>query len=217
MVSEELIPIIQEKFSKGQRRADIKEDLLYAGYLEKDIDDTIAHIQHTVLKQLPVIASIYKIIDDFESKTNLATPKMTALLMIVCVICLVVLAGGMYFIFDPLGTRSAARDTQRSTDEAVLQKAITAYYQKNYRYPDSLNNLVPEFLQSLPHDPGSGAEYSYKPVDVNNNYQLCITYEDQLPQCVSAMPISNDIPLIPTATPVPQFEPQTASGAGKIQ
>ena len=213
MVTDELVAIIQEKFKKGQRRNEIKEDLMYEGYPEEDIDDTISHIQHTALKQLPLISSIYQLIDDFESKPNLTTPKMTAVLMIACVAVLLLLAGGLYVLFDPLGTRSAARDAQRAEDSVTLQKAIDAYYKKNYQYPNSLNNLVPEFLPTVPHDPQSGTSYSYKAIDGSTNYQLCIAYEVQIPQCVNAKPVINGIPVIPTATPIPPFVPQSASGA----
>jgi len=213
MVSEELISYIKDRFKHGKRRSEIKEELLTAGVDEEDIDTAITKIQHDVIKQLPGISWIYKQIEHLESKHNLATPRMTALLMGCCIVFLLVFAGGLYLIFDPLGAGSAARDVKRQADETVIQNALTAYYQKAQQYPQNLDLLVPTYLTSLPDDPQSGAEYSYQPLANNTDYKLCITFEQQQIQCVSAAPAENAIPLVPTETPVPSFVPRPASSS----
>ncbi len=216
MGKDEFQALIKEKFRQGKRRNEIKEDLMFQGYPEEDIDEAIKQIQHDVIKHLPGIASIYNVIESFEKKANLSTARMTVLLMILCVAFLFFVASGLYFIFDPLGTRSTARDAERQSDAAKLQTALGYYYQQYQHYPDGLSKLAPEFLSNLPRDPQSGAGYSYKPLDGNTNYELCTAYESQPPQCVNASESSSAIPAVPTTTPDVPFVPQSASSSGGV-
>ncbi len=214
MVSDELITIIQDKFKEGKGRNEIKDALWQDGYSEEDIAAAIAKIQHDAMKQLPGIAWIYRIIDDIEARVNLATPHMTVIIMVACIGLVLLMAAGLYIIFDPLGTQSTARDTQRQADITQLQNALSAYYQENQHYPTSLNQLVPGFLTIIPKDPQKGTTYAYHTIERAGNYTMCVFYESQPTQCVSAKPATGDIPVVPTATPLPSFVPQSATGSG---
>ncbi len=214
MVNEELITDIQERFRQGQRRAEIKEDLMEQGYDEDDIDDTIAKIQRGVLKQLPGISWIYRHVEHFESRTNAVSFRTTVLLMIACVVLLLLTAGALYLFFDPLGTGAIGRDVKRQSDATIIENGLTQYFQKNHQYPNILDEMVPGTLSDIPRDPKSGSEYQYQPVDNidnNSNYNLCIAYEQQQQQCFNASPVGLDIPVIPTGTPIPAFVPQSAT------
>src|SRR5258708_92554 len=133
MVIHELISDIKDRFRRGQRRNEIKEDLIEQGYEEDDIDATIAKIQHDAIKQLPGISWIYGHVEHFESKPNAASLRTTAFLMIVCFIVLLLLAGALYLFFDPLGTRSVGRDVKRQSDATIIENGLTQYFQKNQR------------------------------------------------------------------------------------
>lgn len=213
MANDELESIIREKFKNGERRSEIKEDLLEAGYYEDEIEDTITQIQHDAIKQLPILSSFYQLLEHFEKKSNLTTTRMTVVVMAICVGVLLLLAVSLYFIFDPLGTRSTARDAARASDLAKIQTSLGYYYQQYHKYPSSLNELTPTFLTVMPHDPQSGAPYSYKALDGNTNYQLCTLFELQSQQCVNALPASSSIPVVSTPTPIQTFVPQKASSA----
>jgi|SRR6266404_3534705 len=213
MVNGELITDIQERFRQGQRRAEIKEDLMEQGYDEDDIDDTIAKIQHDVIKQLPGISWIYRHVEHFESRTNAVSLRTTVLFMIACVVFLLLTAGALYLFFDPLGTGATGRDVKRQSDATIIENGLTQYFQKNHQYPNILDEMVPGTLSDIPRDPKSGNEYQYQPLDNNGNYNLCIAYEQQQQQCVNATPVSLDIPIIPTDTPMPAFVPQSATGS----
>ena len=217
MVSDELITTVRNKFKEGKRRKEIKDDLWQEGYSEADIDSAIEEIQHDAIRQLPGIAWIYKLIDDFESKTFLAAPHMVAIIMVCCVGLLIIMAISLYIIFDPLGTQATSRDTKRQADITQLQNALNAYYEERQQYPSSLNQLVPDFLSTVPDDPSTGTSYQYHMNNSGVNYTLCISFELQPQQCVSAKPASVSIPVIPTETPIPSFVPQSASGMGKAQ
>ena len=138
MVIDELIEEIQERFRKGQRRHEIKEDLMSEGYDEDDIEDTIAKIQHDVIKQLPGISWIYQRIEHFESKPNAASPQNDSS-SDDCLFCIShILAGVLYFYCDPFGTRSGDRDVKRQSDATIIENGLGQYFQKNSRYPDKL-------------------------------------------------------------------------------
>ena len=210
MVIDELIEDIRERFRKGQHRREIKEDLMEQGYEEDDIEDTIEQIQHDVFRQLPGISWIYERIDHFESKPSAASPLTTLFLMVGCIVFLIILAGALYFIVDPLGSRADGRDVKRQSDETIIQNGLGQYFQKNNKYPDKLDDLVPGSLSDIPRDPQTSQEYSYQQTDNNQNYKLCIVFEQSQQQCVTAPDISA-IPVVPTDTPIPVFTPQTAS------
>jgi len=212
MVTDELIALVKEKFLHGERRNEIKEDLISLGFEEEDIDAAVAKIQHDAIKQLPGISWIYHHLEHFESKPNSASPRMTVFLMVACFAFLLLLAGALYLFFDPLGTQSTSRDVRRQSDQTIIENGLTAYFQKNQQYPKTLDDLVPNTLTDIPHDPQTGAEYSYQPLDNKENYKLCISFEQLQTQCVNAQPVTSVIPVIPTETPVPTFTPQSATG-----
>lgn len=52
-------------------------------------------------------------------------------------------------------------DTTRTNDLKGLKKQLEAYYQSKGYYPQSLNNLVPNFIGRVPVDPETGDQYYY--------------------------------------------------------
>ena len=211
MVTNELISDIRNRFLKGQRRYEIKEELIEEGYDEDDIDDAISHIQYDAIKQLPVLSWIYKRVEHYESKPGSTTPKITVFIMLGCFAFLFIFAGALYLFFDPLGTSSKARDVTRQADQTDIQNALTEYYQKNQMYPKTLSTLAPGFIPSIPKDPQTGASYSYQLINGNTNYELCMTFEMQSRSCVSGTAESEAIPAVPTPTIEPTFVPQSAT------
>ena len=208
MISDELTAIVRNKFKEGKRRQEIKDELWQEGYSEEDIDKAISKIQHDAIRQLPGIAWFYKLIEDLETKTEFATPHMTVIVLVCCIGVLIIMAAVLYVIFDPLDTQATARDAKRQAEVTQLQNALNAYYQEHQQYPSSLIKLVPDLLQSLPKDPATGADFSYHTTDGTASYILCVSYELQPQQCLSANPPSA-IPIIPTDTPVPTFSPNS--------
>jgi len=124
---------------------------------------------------------------------------------------LLIVAGGLYVMFDPLGMQSSSRDTKRQADIIQMQNALSAYYQAKQQYPQSLSQLVPEFLSTLPQDPKSGTVYSYRAVESDSNYELCVTYELTQAKCLSGESMPAVIPVVPTVTSIPAFVPQSTS------
>lgn len=73
----------------------------------------------------------------------------------------------------PTVTDWAMRSTaaQVMTDQTRLACALERYYLKQNRYPEKLEQLVPEFLAKLPTDPLSGEPYRYMR-DENARYKI---------------------------------------------
>lgn len=188
MVNEELEAIIRAKFQEGLKRSEIRQSMLEQGYDEVELDKTLDHIQHDAIKQLPGITHMYQLIEHLENKTDHASPKIVASVLMGCFIVLLVIFGGLYYFLDPLGIQTADRDRQRETDVIKIRSAVDAYYIAKNSYPAKLDELVPEYMQSIPLDPKTGAFYAYRLINENKAYELCVTFETLPAQCLN--PIS---------------------------
>jgi hypothetical protein len=195
MVTEELITSIKNKFRDGERREDIKYALLQEGWEGVDIEAAISQIQRDALKQLPILSTFYAFIERMEAKTAHSSPKMTFAVLGGSFMVVLVIFWGLYLLFDPLGTKIGERDIQRETDVVKIRNGLNKYYTARFTYPQALNDLVPDFLQSIPRDPKTGAVYPYK-LQGESNYSLCINFESKTPQCVAAEPSSSSIPVV---------------------
>jgi len=71
-------------------------------------------------------------------------------------------------------------DILRLIETQVLQEALTQYQQKQGLFPEKLDQLVPDYLPSLPSDPVSGRQFDYLPADDYKDYNLIINF-DNLP------------------------------------
>jgi hypothetical protein len=196
MVNEALITEIKQRFQRSERREDIKEALIQEGYEEAEVETAISQIVHEALKQLPILAPFYRWMDHLEAKTAHATPKMTVIILGSCLGIVLLLFAGLYFLLDPLGSKVGERDKQRDTDVVKIRNALNKYYTSKYAYPTDLSQLSPDYIQTVPQDPSSGAAYSYHSSDGTNNYELCVMYEAKATKCVGASPDSSSIPVV---------------------
>jgi hypothetical protein len=195
MVTEELITIIKSKFRDGERREDIKYSLLQEGWEGVDIEAAIGQIQRDALKQLPILSTFYAFIERMEAKTAHSSPKMTFAVLGGSFMVVLLIFWGLFLMLDPLGTKIGERDIQRETDVVKIRNGLNKYYTARFTYPPALSDLVPDFLQSIPRDPKTGAEYPYK-LQGESNYSLCVNFESKTPQCLAAEPSSSSIPVV---------------------
>lgn len=192
MDNQELVAAIKEGFQEGKRREEIHAELLQKGWKEKDIDLAIYHIQREALKVVPGFSHFFAWYDDPKTKEKLTTPKATVLIMAACFGILIVLALIFNYFFDPFNSRATQRDKQREADLVIMREGINQYYTQHHLYPSSLADLQPGLIAHMPTDPSSGKAYAYTPEDNGNNYQLCIEFEVETPQCIYATPIKMD-------------------------
>lgn len=84
---------------------------------------------------------------------------------------------------------SQARDTQRKSDLSLLQTALSSYYDKLQKFPNSLDELlaVPEvwggrLINKLPSPPTSSEKYTYTLNTNKTDYTICATLENGDPE-----------------------------------
>lgn len=185
MENAELVALIKEKFSKGERREDISAELQNDGWDVGDIDLAITHIQHEALKQIPVVSWIIKKFEILEAKTANASPKLTIAVILGSIGVVIALAFILFTVFDPVGVKATERDGKRETDFIKLRLAIERYYGEKMQYPESLDVLGPSYIPSLPLDPKTGSPYQYRRTE-SGDYELCVSFETKNITCASS-------------------------------
>ncbi|MFW0862141.1 MAG: hypothetical protein ACKKL6_00990 [Candidatus Komeilibacteria bacterium] len=71
------------------------------------------------------------------------------------------------------------RDRQRLDDVASIRSALALYYQEMKAYPDIIDDLLENYLDTIPINPNPGGNsYIYVPQDSNQSYKLTFTLEE---------------------------------------
>jgi hypothetical protein len=74
-------------------------------------------------------------------------------------------------------TQSTSRDIVRGTTLSETQLALSTYYNLNGVYPYTVDELVPQYLYTVPVDPSTGEVLSYRALDNGEDYELCVIFE----------------------------------------
>lgn len=101
--------------------------------------------------------------------------------LITAFLFVVLLGGALLFVFL-LGSSlnldtPEARDAQRKADIVQIKLGATLYQDANGVYPAFLGDMVPEYLSSVPTDPGTGELYSYVMYADGIDYEVCTVLE----------------------------------------
>jgi general secretion pathway protein G len=81
-------------------------------------------------------------------------------------------------LFSYQTTNRKARDGRRQSDLEQIRTALEIYRSENSFYPNSLDQLVPDYSKSLPSDPRQPEyDYYYLPSGDNTDYELCAHLE----------------------------------------
>lgn len=81
---------------------------------------------------------------------------------------------------------SEVKDAARRADLAILENAIREFSAKNERAPDSLLELVPIYVGSVPVDPATNAPYPYKNTGANLTFYLQVAYDGGNIYCLTS-------------------------------
>ena len=95
------------------------------------------------------------------------------LLVVLAVIAL--LASGVLLMYSSVKAKS--RDGRRMVDIKSVANALELYYTRYAGYPQSLDNLVPDYISAVPRDPRNTAPYVYAYTLVNSNeysFSFCL-------------------------------------------
>ena len=67
------------------------------------------------------------------------------------------------------------QDQQRKNDIATINSALKSFFLKEKKAPDSLKELVPDYLGQMPSDPTTQKEYSYRPAGDKKSWTVAAT------------------------------------------
>jgi len=91
------------------------------------------------------------------------------LLLGIILLVMIVLAVYVFYLYKQGGTEYYNPPVQKTDDPkmqimndmTVLSGAVEAYYAKNLRYPDKLEQLKPEFIDKIPLETGTEKSFIY--------------------------------------------------------
>jgi hypothetical protein len=100
------------------------------------------------------------------------------------IILLVMIAIAVYFfyLYQQGGTQYYNPPVQKKddpkmqvlSDMTVLSQTVEAYYAKNLRYPDKLEQLKPEFIDKIPLESGTEKSFIYES-DALDRYRITVS------------------------------------------
>ncbi len=192
MAPQELINLVLQRFELGEKDTKIKESLLGDGWHEDEIDEAISKVKKTFLPQeSPEQETIQKSHLSFKEVLSDISPRGKYILLAGLVFFAIISFSVWNLILFP-GTNPEQRDLERSKVRSSLTNALNNYFNQNdYTYPNSLEELVPENIDTLPLDPKTRRPYDYT-VSENGNYKLCINYELKKVECIQTYYVKDD-------------------------
>jgi hypothetical protein len=98
------------------------------------------------------------------------------------VLVMVVVAVYVFYLYQQGGTQCYNPPVQKTddpkvqilSDMSVLSGAVEAYYAKNMRYPDKLEQLKPEFVDKIPLETGTEKSFIYES-DALDRYRITVS------------------------------------------
>ena len=180
MVSQDLVAAIDSSLSQGQSPEEVKDLLLSEGWSESAIDSVF---EERLKKKEPSPwerTPLYQAFLRLDKKSAKLPGRVVFGICMGLVFFVLVATFILYKITDPFNLNGVSRDAERDSVYAQLQAGLKRYYNVKNRYPASLSELVPDYIEYVPRDPRSNKSYDYSLVGTNN-YRFCIYFETKPP------------------------------------
>jgi hypothetical protein len=186
MVSQDLVAAIDSSLSQGQSPQEVKEFFLSEGWSESAIDsvfeERLKKKEPSPWERMPLYQAFLRL-----DKKSAALPRRVVFGICMGLVFFVLVASFiLYKIADPFNLNGVSRDAERDSVYAQLQAGLKRYYDDKKRYPNSLSELVPDYIEYVPRDPKSNKPYGYRLVGTND-YRFCIYFETKppSPDCIN--------------------------------
>jgi hypothetical protein len=103
-------------------------------------------------------------------------------LLVIILFVMIVIAVYVFYLYQKGGPehytppvkKADSPQVQVLNDMTVLSQAVEAYYVKNLRYPDKLEQLKPEFIDKIPLEPGAEKSFIYES-DELDRYRITVS------------------------------------------
>jgi len=107
--------------------------------------------------------------------------KLKILFGVIILVALLI-AGYLFYLYQKGGvenyrppvTKAESPKAQVLNDLTALSQAVDAYYAKNLKYPEKLEQLQPEFIDKIPLESKTGKPFIYES-DGKDQYQIGIS------------------------------------------
>jgi hypothetical protein len=100
----------------------------------------------------------------------------------IILLVIIVIAAYVFYLYQQGGTEHynppvQEKDVPRKqivSDMTVLSGAVEAYWAKNLKYPDKLEQLIPEFIEKIPSDAGTEKTFIYESNE-SDRYRITVS------------------------------------------
>ena len=108
--------------------------------------------------------------------------KVLKIVLGMVLILVIVIAGYVFYLYQKGGTDNyipPAKETlspqvQLQSDLTALSRAMEAYWAKNLKYPDKLEQLKPEFVEKIPLEADTYKPFIYE-TDGMDHYRITVS------------------------------------------
>lgn len=141
-----------------------------------------------------------------------ASPRSKIIFWIVLALSTLVVVGTIFTAFGAYHyITSASTDSVKLQQTENIRGALDEFYSNKGYYPASLNELLPEFIRSIPNDPDTKMPYKYTQDRDGQEYSLCTSFAKttfQQSNCMHSRHATMKInPPSPTSLVLPTMNP----------
>ena len=171
----------------GTAKENIKKSLAASGWAQPDIQAAFSTVVSEPVKKRGVVSQILHGI-------FYAFGILFLLMMIGAGVLTVYVLNHIKSNIENGTATDSQKSLYTSINAALIQGGLLSFNVANKKYPDSLQELVPQYIQEIPTDPATGQPFLYTVMDSGAWYTLC-TIKNGQDACATASTIIDGKPL----------------------
>ena len=110
----------------------------------------------------------------FRGKLKFLSGIVLLIIMVIAIYVYYLYRQGGTEYYTPPVEKTEVPGKQIINDMTVLSSAVEAYYAKNLKYPDKLEELKPEFVDTIPLQAGTEKSFIYQS-DETDRYRITVS------------------------------------------